>query len=203
VREKLVDKASGGGHFEDRILDVERASNQDLEPKDSINYTSRETRHHMMMTQQTLWYFLHLVGVIIWAGGFVYLVMAFIPAMNAATASEERNLVLKQAAAKFRRISWTAIVLLIVTGVMNFFERVSIAQEAQLPSGALLPSGYMGLLGVKLLIVIGLIVHHAIRLIEPRELEDGRVGLKSKATVIVVLLMFTLAVLMGLVLITM
>mgnify|MGYP004387406185 CR=1 FL=1 len=157
----------------------------------------------MMMTQQTLWYFLHLIGVIIWAGGFVYLIMAFIPAMNAGTASQERSLVLKQAAAKFRRVSWIAIVLLIVTGIMNVLERVSIAQAGQLPSGGLLPSGYMGLLGVKMLIVIGLIVHHAMRLIEPRELEDGRVGLKSNATVIVALLMFMLAVLMGLMLKTM
>ena len=92
--------------------------------------------------------------------------------------------------------------VLIISGVMNFIQRVSIAQEAQLPSGGLLPEGYMGLLGVKLLIVVGLIVHHALRLFEARELEDGRVGLKSNATVIVGSLMFILAVLMGLMLIT-
>ena len=156
-----------------------------------------------MVTQQTLWYFLHLIGVIIWAGGFSYMIMAFIPAMNAGTASEDRSTVIKQAVAKFHKVSWIAIALLTITGVMNFFERISIAQEAQLPSGGLLPSGYMGLLGVKLLIVVGLIVHHALRLFEPRELEDGKVGLKSNATMIVGSLMFILAVLMGLMLITM
>ncbi|MBT5876118.1 MAG: hypothetical protein HOH43_22010 [Candidatus Latescibacteria bacterium] len=156
-----------------------------------------------MITQQTIWYFLHLVGVVLWAGGFFYLVMAFIPSLNAGTASDDRRTIIKQAATKFRKVSWIAIAVLIVSGIMNCVQRVSIGQEAGIPSGELLPSGYMGLLGVKLLIVLGLIVHHALKLIEPREREDGQVGLKSNVTVMLMSLMFILAILMGLMLITM
>ena len=156
-----------------------------------------------MITQQTLWYFLHLVGVVLWAGGFFYLLMAFIPAMNSSTASEDRSTIIKRSAAQFRKVSWIAIGILVITGVMNFFQRINIAQEAEMPSGQLLPSGYMGLLGVKLLIVLGLVVHHALKLIEAREREDGQVGFKSNATGTLMSVMFMLAILMGLMLITM
>ena len=155
-----------------------------------------------MISMQVIWYWLHLLGVVLWVGGFFYLIMAFIPAMNAGSASEDRKKIIAQAAGRFRKVSWVAIILLVVTGTINFISRISIAQDAGMPSNQLLPANYMGILGIKLLIVIGLIVHHALRLLEPRELEDGRVGLKSKAVSIVASSMFIVAALLGLVLMT-
>lgn len=155
-----------------------------------------------MITMQVVWYWLHLLGVIIWAGGFFYLVMAFIPAMNAGTASLDRSAIMERVVARFRRVSWIAIALLVVTGLVNFVLRMRMAQAAQLPVNELLPPGYMHVLGIKLVIVVGLILHHVARMLDPRELDDGRIGLKSKATVIVTSGLFIVAILLGVTLMT-
>ena len=155
-----------------------------------------------MITMQVVWYWLHLLGVIIWVGGFFYLIMAFIPAMNVGAASQARSAIIERAVARFRRVTWIAIALLAVTGVINFVLRVRIAQAAQLPVNELLPQGYMHVLGIKLVIVLGLILHHVARMLDPRELDDGRIGLKSQAAVIVTSALFIVAVLLGVTLMT-
>lgn len=162
----------------------------------------------MMFDTRVLWLWLHLLGVILWAGGFFYVLMTLAPAMGSSKATEDRVDIMQKASAQFRRISWIAILLITVSGVFNFIKRIGEGQAAQALSSQaenypLLPESYMAIFGIKLLIVVGLIAHQAVKLLEPRVLEDGRIGLKSKASGIVAGVLFMVAILLGLVLLTM
>ena len=128
--------------------------------------------------------------------------------MGSSKAPEDRVDIMQKAIAQFRRISWIAIALITVSGVFNLIKRIGEGQAARMLSSQpenypLLPESYMAVLGIKLVIVVGLIVHQAVKLLEPRVLEDGRIGLKSKASGIVAGVLFMVATLLGLVLLTM
>ena len=162
----------------------------------------------MMLDVRVLWLWLHLLGVILWAGGFFYVLMALVPAMGSSKATEDRVDIMQKAIAQFRRISWIAILLIIVSGVFNLIKRIGEGQAArelstQPENYPLLPEGYMAVFGIKMFIVVGLIVHQAVKLLDPRVLDDGRIGLKSKASGIVAGVLFMVAILLGLVLMTM
>jgi uncharacterized membrane protein len=161
----------------------------------------------MMLDTRILWLWLHLLGVMVWAGGFFYLLMALVPAMGTGKATEDRIAVLQKAVSLFRRISWVAIVLIVVTGFLNLMKRAGLARAAREASTQpenypLFPEGYMMILTVKLVIVLGLIIHQAAKLLEPRMLEDGRIGFKSGAVGIVTSLLFIITMLLGIVLLT-
>lgn len=146
----------------------------------------------MMIDTAVLWLWLHLIGVMIWAGGFFYLLMALVPALSGGQASEDRKSLIQQAVANFRRVSWIAIALIVVTGVMNIMSRVKLAAGMDLKT-------YMRVLSVKLLIVLALIVHQGVKLLEPKLLPDGRLGFKSKAIGFVGAALFLVAMLLGIV----
>jgi uncharacterized membrane protein len=143
----------------------------------------------------------------LWAGGFFYLLMALVPALGSGKASEDRVQIIKQASSNFRRISWIAIILIVVSGFFNIIKRVNLAQAAREASTMpenypLLPEGYMWILTVKIVLVLGLIIHQAFKLLEPRVLEDGSIGFKSRATGLVTGILFLIVMLLGLVLLT-
>lgn len=158
---------------------------------------SRLRAHYMTITFSVLVLWLHLIAVIVWAGGFLYLVMAFIPALNEGGVTPDRAVVMEQAVARFRRVVWLSIGLLVITGFFNILHQVQIGGMQSM-------SLYMRILTVKLIVVLGLIVHHATRAIEPRSFggETGRprFGLKSPVVVIVTLSLFLAALLLGLIL---
>lgn len=147
----------------------------------------------MMIDTRILWLWLHLIGVVIWAGGFFYLLMALVPALSGGQASEDRKSLIQQAIANFRRVSWIAIALIVVSGVMNILKRVDLA------AGTGDMKTYMRILSIKLLIALALIVHQAVKLLEPKILPDGRLGFKSKAIGLVGAALFLVAMLLGIV----
>lgn len=161
-----------------------------------------------MLDTKILWMWLHVLGVVLWAGGFFYVLVALTPALRSGRASEERVEIMRKTGAIFRRVSWTAIIILVVSGSFSLYNRIMDGVAARAMSSQpelypLLPPGYEALMTVKLLIVIALIVHHAVRLLEPRVLDDDSIGFKSKASGIVGAVLFAAAVLLGLVLLTM
>ncbi|MDP6053373.1 MAG: hypothetical protein QF879_13595, partial [Candidatus Latescibacteria bacterium] len=85
----------------------------------------------MMLDVRVLWLWLHLLGVILWAGGFFYVLMTLAPAMGSSKATEDRVDIMQKAIAQFRRISWTAILLIIVSGVFNLIKRIGEGQAAR------------------------------------------------------------------------
>lgn len=162
----------------------------------------------MIFDTRILWLWLHLIGVIFWAGGFFYLLVALAPALGSAQASEDRKALIADAVAKFRRVSWIAIAIIVVSGIMNLMKRMGAAQAARAASSQpesypLFPEGYMGMVTVKVVIVLVLIVHQAVRLMEPRVLDNGRIGFKSKPVSIVSAVLFLVNVLLGIALLTM
>ncbi len=161
----------------------------------------------MLLDTKILWMWLHVFGVVLWAGGFFYILVALVPALRSGRASEERVEIMRRTGAVFRRVSWTAIIILVVSGSFSLYNRIMDGLAARAMSSdpaqyALLPPGYEALMTVKLLIVVALIVHHAVRLLEPRVLADGSIGFKSKASGIVGAVLFAVAILLGLILLT-
>ena len=161
----------------------------------------------MMLDTKLLWMWLHILGVVLWAGGFFYVLIALTPVLRSGRASEERVEIMRRTGTKFRRVSWMAIIILTVSGSFSLYNRImeglaARAMSIQPELYPLLPPGYEAIMAVKLLIVIALIVHHAVRLLEPRVLEDGSIGFKSRASGIVGAVLFAAAVLLGLVLLT-
>ena len=162
----------------------------------------------MMLDTGVIWMWLHLMGVILWAGGFFYILVALTPALKAGRATAERVEIMQKASILFRRISWLSIIILTVSGAVNLIARIGEGLEARAMSSQpdtypLLPAGYETVMTVKLLVVIALVVHQAVRLLEPRVLDDGSIGFKSRASGIVGAVLFAVATLLGLILLTM
>tara|TARA_B100000029_G_scaffold516797_2_gene634451 strand:+ start:45556 stop:46056 length:501 start_codon:yes stop_codon:yes gene_type:complete len=162
----------------------------------------------MLIETKVIWIWIHLMGVILWAGGFFYVLVGLLPALQSGRTSEERVDIMRKTGILFRRISWLAIIILAVSGLFSLGARIMEGLAARAISEhpetyPLLPAGYESIMTIKLLVVIALIVHHAVRLLEPRVLPDGSIGFKSRASGIVGAVLFSLATFLGIVLLTM
>ena len=60
----------------------------------------------MLLDTKILWMWLHILGVVLWAGGFFYVLVALTPALRSGRASEERVDIMRKAGVIFRRVSW-------------------------------------------------------------------------------------------------
>lgn len=83
----------------------------------------------------------HLVAAMVWVGGLITL-GALVPAMRRAGVNREQ---LQAVARQFGRVSWTAMLVAVTTGVW---------QVARLPFSLSEETGYAVRLGVKLLLVV-------------------------------------------------
>ena len=101
----------------------------------------------------TLW--LHLVSVAVWLGGMVFFLVVFGPAAHRLRPAEAVR-TLNRGREAFQRLSWVAIILLILTGVAAFMSRAA-------ASGADLGFFYYAALAVKLLLAAAMIFHHALQ----------------------------------------
>ena len=108
----------------------------------------------------TLWYSLslliHLFAVALWLGGIVFFLVVMGPAVH----ELEPNIAIRtmnQARIGLEMISWTAIGLLLVTGIVNLLIRTQATAAA--PSGT-----YAVILGIKLFLFGAMIVHHALQI---------------------------------------
>ena len=54
----------------------------------------------MMLDTGVIWMWLHLMGVILWAGGFFYILVALTPALKAGRATAERVEIMQKASLK-------------------------------------------------------------------------------------------------------
>ena len=104
---------------------------------------------------QTASLWLHLISVAVWLGGIVFFLVAFGPAAHRLRPAEGVQ-TLNRGRAAFQTLSWIAIILLLLTGVVNFALRAT-------TSGAELGFAYYATLAVKLLLVAAMIFHHALQ----------------------------------------
>jgi putative copper export protein len=98
---------------------------------------------------------LHLLALAIWLGGIAFFLIVFGPAVHDLKPGLSLRL-LNRGRMTFEWVSWTAIGLLFVTGILNLLLRSQM-------TGAHLGQYYLTILSVKLLLFIAMLVHHALQ----------------------------------------
>jgi len=98
---------------------------------------------------------LHLLAIALWLGGIVFFLVVCGPAVN----ELEANVAIKtmnQGRIGLELISWTAIALLLITGIVNFILR---SQSSAAPPS----DSYAIVLGVKLFLFGAMATHHGLQ----------------------------------------
>jgi putative copper export protein len=98
---------------------------------------------------------LHLIALAMWLGGIAFFLIVFGPAVHDLKAGLGLRL-LDRGRMSFELLSWTAIGLLFVTGILNLVLRSQL-------TGAHLGQYYLTILSVKLLLFLAMLVHHALQ----------------------------------------
>jgi putative copper export protein len=134
------------------------------------------------MYQINVW--LHLIMATVWVGGLIYTMAVVIP-FALSLSKAERQPILRGLARRFRKIGWTAIALLFITGFVNFYYRTAglnaLARQAE--NGAnpgLSPvEQFMKWLGIKLgliIVMVGLMLFHDITSLRDAKRNEGKPG---------------------------
>ncbi len=103
-------------------------------------------------------HWLHLVSVIIWIGGNAFQVFFLIPFIKPEDPSH--GLLLK-ISRRFTKISLLSLLVLVITGGMNFGVRRAGYEE--------IPPGYISALAVKVFLIVGLAAFPLFSLIRPAD----------------------------------
>ena len=114
----------------------------------------------------------------VWVGGLIYTAAVVIP-FAVSLNEKERQPVIRGLARRFRRIGWTAIVILAGTGLINIFNRMDMIKAATQGDSSPAIAAFMKLLGIKLtmvLVMIALMIYHDIT-----SLRDARRSAESGA----------------------
>lgn len=98
---------------------------------------------------------LHLISLALWIGGIAFFLFVFAPAVHALSPAEGIK-VLERGRQSLQTLSWIAINLLVVTGVLNFLFRA-------IAGGFDLGQGYYSILAIKLLLFLAMLFHHSIQ----------------------------------------
>ena len=98
---------------------------------------------------------LHLLALAMWLGGIAFFLIVFGPAVHDLKAGLSLKL-LNRGRMTFEWLSWTAIGLLLLTGILNLVLRSQ-------TTGAHLGHYYLTILSVKLLLFVAMLVHHALQ----------------------------------------
>lgn len=61
----------------------------------------------------------HVLSAIVWIGGMFFLSLVLFPALKKLEPGEKRTQAISLTANRFRKISWIAIVVLLITGILN------------------------------------------------------------------------------------
>lgn len=104
---------------------------------------------------QSLSLWLHLISLSLWIGGIAFFLFVFAPAVHGLP-PENGILVLDKGRRSLEIISWTAIVLLSVSGVLNLLFR-AIASSFQL--GPV----YYSVVALKLFLFLAMVFHHCLQ----------------------------------------
>ena len=98
---------------------------------------------------------LHLLALAMWLGGIAFFLIVFGPAVHDLKAGLGLRL-LNRGRITFELLSWTAIALLFLTGILNLVLRSQM-------TGVYLGEYYLTILSVKLLLFVTMLVHHALQ----------------------------------------
>ncbi|HSE83998.1 MAG TPA: CopD family protein [Thermodesulfobacteriota bacterium] len=138
-----------------------------------------------MMYSRILIVLIHVLAAIVWLGGMFFIALVIVPSLKKIEPAEKRFQVLSATARRFRTVSWIAIPILLVTGVLNAMNRgVTIDL---ISSGMLFSSLFGQVLTIKVTLVFVMIILSAIhdfvlgpRLINILEASNPNPGSASK-----------------------
>jgi putative copper export protein len=98
---------------------------------------------------------LHLIALAMWLGGIAFFLIVFGPAVHDLQAGLGLRL-LNRGRMTLEWLSWTAIGLLFVTGILSLVLRSQM-------TGVQLGQYYLTILSVKLVLFVAMLVHHALQ----------------------------------------
>jgi putative copper export protein len=111
-----------------------------------------EIRMNFLPILQSANLWLHLVSMAVWVGGMAFFLFVFGPAVHSLAPTDGIR-ALNHGRESLQTLSWIAVHLLFLTGVLNFFFRLTAV-------GVYPESGYYWTLGLKLLLFSAMIFHH-------------------------------------------
>jgi copper resistance protein D len=104
-----------------------------------------------MMTWYVLAVSLHILAACVWIGGMVFLAAAVLPVLRRPAYQTVAVPLIHAVALQFRWIAWTALGLLVVTGIANV--RARGYGWAEVRDGSVWRSGFGHILGIKVVLV--------------------------------------------------
>jgi putative copper resistance protein D len=103
---------------------------------------------------------IHVLAAIIWLGGMFFIALVAVPILRKIEPPAKRSEILSVTAKRFRVLSWIAISVLLVTGVINAINRGVTIDLISM--GGLLSSHFGKVLTVKVILVLIMVVLSAI-----------------------------------------
>lgn len=104
--------------------------------------------------QITIWSvirWVHIMSAITWIGGMLFIVLVLLPILIKALPKEDRTILFAKIAERYGVVSWIALTLLVITGVLN-------GEHRHIAWTHLADSSYGRTLGLKLIFVAIVIV---------------------------------------------
>jgi uncharacterized membrane protein len=105
-----------------------------------------------MLAWHTLSLLLHIIALVLWLGSMAFFLIVFGPAVHYVQAGVGIK-ILNQGRIAFEAVSWAAIALLVITGIVNLILQSRL-------TGAHVGEYYLGVLAIKLLLFVAMLVHH-------------------------------------------
>jgi len=114
---------------------------------------------------------IHVLATIIWLGGMFFIAIVMVPVLRRLEPPQKRIEVLSATATRFRMVSWIAILVILITGVLNAVNR-GVTLKA-ISNGEFFSSYFGKILILKLILVLAMLVLSAIHdfILGPRLIE--------------------------------
>ena len=121
-----------------------------------------------MLSFRLLILWLHLLAALVWIGGLLFHLLVVVPTLARATSGRERLRLGLSLEARFRYVMWPAVGVVLLTGLYN----VMYVFYATAVAGGHVPSAFVLVLGVKLLLVMLMLVIQSVQqlVIRPRRI---------------------------------
>lgn len=125
-----------------------------------------------MNSSGTIVHWLHLMAAIIWIGGNAFQAFILGPFIKPDNPSHD---ILLKISRRFNRLSLGLLILLVVTGGLNFGNRVSGIEE--------IPNGYISALAVKVFLIVAMAVGPLFSMVRPDDENPQKVPSLSYAKI--------------------
>ena len=87
----------------------------------------------------------HVLSVIIWVGGMLFIALILVPTVRALGDAPLRARLIRDSGRRFRAVAWVALGVLILTGLLNLWFQPSLLHSARF-------HGKLGLVGLTLIL---------------------------------------------------